>query len=164
MPRRKACSNGYSVSTTSPGKGSFSNLLSYSEQLAMGRRAGITFPNYYAVAGEDDHIFGLFLMSFTSLSNIQLPIYFSQVFCAMPETKQWKPFNKRYTPNKVFFWSFTSPSHIPGISMFFMAFWAYLPSDHLTIRALLSLISFPSSSRRILHLIVFSTWFKTQMP
>ena len=33
---------------------------------------------------------------------------------------------------------------------------AHLPSDHLTIRALLSLISFPSSSRRILHLFRFS--------
>lgn len=88
LPRRKACSNGYSVSTTSPGKGSFSNLLSYSEQLVMGRGAGITFPNYYAVAGEDDHIFGLFLMSFTSLSNIQLPIYSlrSSVQCQRPSS------------------------------------------------------------------------------
>lgn len=81
----------------------FSNLSPYSEQLAMGRGAGLTFPNYYAVAGEDDHILGLLIMSFTSPSNLQLPIYFSQVFYEMPETKQWKHFNKRYPPNKVFF-------------------------------------------------------------
>lgn len=33
----------------------------------------------------------------------------------------------------------------------------YLPSDHLTMRALLSRVSFPSSSRLARHRIVFST-------
>ena len=96
-------SDGYSDSAAFPVKGSFSNLLSYSEQLAMGKGVGLTFPNYYAVAREDDHIFGLLLTCFTSLSDPQLPLYFSQVFGAMPETKRWKHFNKRYPPNKVFF-------------------------------------------------------------
>lgn len=34
---------------------------------------------------------------------------------------------------------------------------AHLPSDHLTMRALLSRVSFPSSSLLALHLMVFST-------
>lgn len=38
----------------------------------------------------------------------------------------------------------------------------HLPSDHLTIRALLSRISFPSSSLLARHRIVFSTCDKKQ--
>ena len=37
----------------------------------------------------------------------------------------------------------------------------HLPSDHLTMRALLSFISLPSSSRFTLHLMVFSTCDRT---
>lgn len=51
----------------------------------MGRGAGLSFPNYYAVAKEDDCLFSPLLMSSTRLYDPQLPIYSSQVFYAMPD-------------------------------------------------------------------------------
>lgn len=82
--RRKTYYDFYSASTTFPVEGSFSDTSSYSEQHAMGRGAGLTFPNNHTIASKDDHIFGLLLMCFTSPLDLQLPIYFSQDFCAMP--------------------------------------------------------------------------------
>lgn len=49
----------------------------------------------------------------------------------------------------------TSSSYLHGKNDVFVS---HLPSDHFTMRALLSLISLPSSSRRERHLIVFSTF------